>query len=104
MEPANGSPVAQLAVRLSTGATGLISVGRRHAPGAVQRVWAVGTAGAADIAYIACSDDPAMVRAFRAQTEAFARAARGAGGGDLATTDDAIAALTAAELAKGELV
>lgn len=102
--PVPGDPEsAALVVRLADGATAMISVGRRHPPGEVQRLWAVGTDDAVDLPYIARSDDPAMDRAFRAQTEDFARAVGGATAERLATVDDAVAALAAAELAKEEL-
>lgn len=99
--PVPGDPEsASLVVRLSGGGTALVSVGRRHAPGEVQRLWLVGTEDAADVPYIARSEDPAMDVAFRAQTEEFARVAAGgdAAGSQLATIGDAIAALEAAEL------
>ena len=99
--PVPGDPEsASLVLRLASGGTALISVGRRHAPGEVQRLWLVGTDDAIDVPYIARSDDPAMDAAFKAQTEDFASVVSGERDGPsrLATIADAIAALEVAEL------
>jgi myo-inositol 2-dehydrogenase / D-chiro-inositol 1-dehydrogenase len=103
-EPLEGDyESASLALRLAGGATAVVSVGRCHPPSEVQRVWAIGTRDAEDIRYMKDVDDPAMPRAFRAQTEDFARAVRGGDGTRLATIHDAVAALEIAEAAIAEI-
>jgi myo-inositol 2-dehydrogenase/D-chiro-inositol 1-dehydrogenase len=89
---------AVIALRLSGGALGLVSLGRRFPPGDACRVQVVGTDGAEEVPFLWPPEgEEALLAALRAQAEAFAAALRGepvAG----ATAEDAVAALEAAHL------
>ena len=99
-EPVEGDPESvELAVALSGGAVGSVSLARRHAPGETVRVEVLGSDGAASVAFVAPpTGDETIAVALRAQAEDFARA-----GGEGATVADAVAALDAAERARASL-
>jgi myo-inositol 2-dehydrogenase/D-chiro-inositol 1-dehydrogenase len=86
-----------VALRLSGGAIGTVTLGRRYAPGESCRVHVVGTAGVVDRPFVSPpSGEDTVFRALRAQAESFAGAV--AGKPDTgATAEDALAALLAAE-------
>ena len=98
--PVAGDPEsASLATRLSGGATALVTLGRRHAPGEVHRVEVIGTAGAERLEFVAPPRGEAQIAAaLRRQARSFADAARG-GEWAGATVADAVAALVTAEAA-----
>lgn len=97
-DPVPGDPEsASLVVRLSGGTTGLIGMGRRHVPGELQSLEVIGTRDAARMTYVDRSESPLVTEAFRRQTEDFAAAVQGAQT-NLATVEDALRALQAAEL------
>jgi myo-inositol 2-dehydrogenase/D-chiro-inositol 1-dehydrogenase len=101
VDPVIGDPeTVNLTVRLSEGTTALISLGRRHPPGELQSLQVVGTQDAVTTNYVQESDSPLVLDAFRRQTEDFASAVGGAANA-LATVEDAVKALEAAELARG---
>jgi myo-inositol 2-dehydrogenase/D-chiro-inositol 1-dehydrogenase len=94
-EPAvPGDPESvSLAARLSEGATALVTLGRRHAPGETHRVEVIGTDAAERVEFVPAPDGQARIDdALRRQAAAFAAGWTGASIGD------AIAALEAAEL------
>jgi myo-inositol 2-dehydrogenase/D-chiro-inositol 1-dehydrogenase len=82
-----------LAARLSGGATALVTLGRRHAPGETVWVEVIGTNGAERVEVVPAIIDDAL----RRQAAAFATAALG-GEWSGATIEDAIAALEVAAL------
>ena len=85
-----------LALALSAGAVGLVSLGRRFPPGDAAWVRVIGTDGVEVVSFLEPpGGEEALVRALVAQAEAFAAAVRG---GPLrgATAEDARAALAAA--------
>lgn len=85
--------------RLSGGALGIVSVGRRFVDGDAHRAQVVGTAGAADVPYVwAPHEVEDFLAALVAQAEAFADAIEG-GAMAGASAADAAAALEAAALA-----
>ena len=102
--PVAGDPESvDLAVRLSGGATGLVTLGRRHPPGETVVVEVIGTEGAARVEFVRPGDGGARIAdALRRQAEAFAVAVRG-GGWDGVTSADAVAALAAAERAASSI-
>jgi len=102
--PVPGDPESvSLAARLSGGATALVTLGRRHAPGEVHRVEVIGTEGAENVEFVPARDGQARIDdALRHQAAAFATAARG-GEWTGASIEDAVAALEAAEAAMAAL-
>jgi myo-inositol 2-dehydrogenase/D-chiro-inositol 1-dehydrogenase len=89
----------QLLCDLSGGATGLVSLGRRFAPGDACWVEVFGTAGFAESRFFwPPAGEGVFLSALRAQLEDFAGAVRGRAS-QAATASDAIAALVAAETA-----
>jgi myo-inositol 2-dehydrogenase/D-chiro-inositol 1-dehydrogenase len=102
--PVAGDPESvDLAVRLSGGASGLVTLGRRYAPGETVFVEVVGTDGAERVEFVRPPDGGARIAAaLRHQAEAFAVAARG-GDWDGVTLADAVAALVAAERAASSI-
>src|SRR5207237_7721038 len=79
-EPAvAGDPESvSLAALLSGGAAALVTLGRRHAPGEVHRVEAIGPEGAVRLDFVSPPDGEARIAAaLRRQAGAFAAAARG---------------------------
>jgi myo-inositol 2-dehydrogenase/D-chiro-inositol 1-dehydrogenase len=86
-----------IALRLSRGAIGTVSLGRRYAPGESHRVLVVGTAGVVDRRFVSPpSGEDTVFRALRAQAESFAGAVAGKPDSG-ATAEDALVALLAAE-------
>lgn len=94
LEYVEGDPESvELAVALSGGAVGSVSLVRRFAPGETVRVEVLGADEAVLLDFVAPPDgDETIAAALRAQAEDFAR-----GGGEGATVVDALAALEAAE-------
>ena len=99
-EPVDGDPeLVQLAVQLDGGIAAAVTLGRRHPPGEVCRIEVVGLDGETRLDFVAPPDgDETIAAALRAQAEDFAL-----GRGEGATVEDAVAALEAAERAKGVL-
>ena len=99
--PVEGDPEAVgLAVRLADGATGLVSLVRRHPPGDVCRVEVVGTRAVARLEFLAPPDgDETLLAALCAQARDFAAAIGGAASAG-ASADDAAQALAVAERAR----
>ena len=99
-EPVEGDPESvELAVALSGGAVGSVSLARRYAPGETVRVEVLGSDGAVSVDFVAPpTGDETIAVALRAQAEDFARA-----GGEGATVAAALAALDAAERARASL-
>ena len=92
---------AQVLCTLSGGSTALVSLGRRFPLGDVCRVEAFGTRDAEDCRFLWPPDgERVFLDALRRQAEAFAAWVRG-GEATGATAADAVAALAAAERAKG---
>jgi myo-inositol 2-dehydrogenase / D-chiro-inositol 1-dehydrogenase len=92
---------AQVLCTLSGGSTALVSLGQRFRIGDVCRVEAFGTRDAEDCRFLWPPDgEPVFLDALRRQAEAFAAWVRG-GPAAGASAADAVAALAAAELAKG---
>lgn len=88
-----------LVARLSRGALGIVSVGRRFVDGDAHRVQIIGTAGTADVPYVwPPRGDEVFIAALVSQAEAFADAVDG-GAMTGASAWDAAAALEAAALA-----
>ena len=102
--PVAGDPESvSLAARLADGATALVTLGRRHAPGEVHRVEVIGTEGAVRSEFVSPPQgDEQIAAALRRQANAFAAAARG-GEWPGASPADAVAALAAAEAANAAL-
>jgi myo-inositol 2-dehydrogenase / D-chiro-inositol 1-dehydrogenase len=98
--PVEGDPeLVSLAVETDGGIAGSILLTRRYPPGETCRVEVIGLDGAERIDFVAPpGGDETIGAALRAQAESFAR-----GGGEGATVDDAIAALSAAQRAKAAL-
>jgi myo-inositol 2-dehydrogenase / D-chiro-inositol 1-dehydrogenase len=101
IEHVEGDPESvELAVALTGGAVGSVSLARRYEPGETVRVEVLGFDGAASIAFVAPpTGDETIAAALRAQAEDFARA-----GGEGATVADALAALDAAERARAAVI
>jgi len=99
--PVEGDPEGvSLAVRLSGGATGLVSLLRRHPPGDLCRVEVIGTRSVAGLAFVAPPDgEETLLDALRAQAKDFAAAIRGAASAG-ATVTDAARVLEIAERCK----
>lgn len=99
--PVAGDPEGvSLAVQLSDGATGLVSLLRRHPPGDVCRVEVIGTNSVAALTFLAPPPGEAtLFAALRAQAKDFAAAIEGATSVG-ATATDAVRALQAAERAR----
>jgi myo-inositol 2-dehydrogenase / D-chiro-inositol 1-dehydrogenase len=92
---------AHVLCTLSGGSTALVSLGQRFRIGDVCRVEAFGTRDAEDCRFLWPPDgEPVFLDALRRQAEAFAAWVRG-GPAAGASAADAVAALAAAELAKG---
>ena len=88
---------AHVLCRLSGGSAGIVSLGRRFQPGDAAWVQVFGTREAEECRFLWPGDgEDVFMEALRCQAECFA-----AGGGAGATSDDAIAALEAAERAGG---
>jgi myo-inositol 2-dehydrogenase/D-chiro-inositol 1-dehydrogenase len=88
-----------LVTKLSGGAVGIVSVGRRFVEGDAHRLQVIGTAGAADVPYVwPPHGQEDFLAALVAQAEAFADATEG-GAMTGASASDAVAALEAAALA-----
>jgi myo-inositol 2-dehydrogenase / D-chiro-inositol 1-dehydrogenase len=96
IETVEGDPESvELAVALSGGAVGSISLARRYEPGETVRVEVLGFDGAVSLDFVAPpTGDETIAAALRAQAADFA-----AEGGEGATVADALAALAAAERA-----
>jgi myo-inositol 2-dehydrogenase / D-chiro-inositol 1-dehydrogenase len=96
--PVPGDPESvSIAARLSGGATAVITLIRRHAPGETVRLELVGTEGAVRLEPIAPPDGTdRLLVALRTQLENFVSAARG-GRAEGATAADAVAALRTVE-------
>lgn len=88
-----------LALKLSGGTAASVTLGRRHPPGELQELQVVGTRDAAFLRYVAADDDPAVLSAFRALVEDFARHVREGGPTRTGSIDDAVSALEAARVA-----
>lgn len=106
--PVPGEPEGmELAVQLSAGTVGRISLGRRFPAGEIHRIEVLGTQGSEELTYAppgsAWEPWGPIYPALRAQAHAFAAAVQG---GEVAgaTAEDAAAALEAAELAARGLV
>jgi myo-inositol 2-dehydrogenase/D-chiro-inositol 1-dehydrogenase len=99
--PVEGDPESvSLAIRLAGGATGLVSLVRRHPPGEVCRVEVLGTQAAARLEFVAPPNgEETMLEALCAQVEDFAAATGGAVSAG-ASVDDAARALEIAERAR----
>jgi myo-inositol 2-dehydrogenase/D-chiro-inositol 1-dehydrogenase len=99
-EPVEGDPESvELAVALSGGAVGNVSLTRRYVPGETLRVDVLGADNAVSLDFVAPpGGDETIAAALRAQAEDFARA-----GGQGATVADALAALDAAERGRDAL-
>lgn len=99
--PVEGDPESvAIAVALSEGALGMVSLGRRFAPGELCRVEVIGTDDAADIPFVAPPDgDSTFLSALVTQVDAFAVAVEG-GPMTGASADDAIEALEAARIVR----
>lgn len=99
--PVDGDPEGvSLAARLAGGATGLISLLRRHPPGDVCRVEVVGTRAVARLEFVAPPHgEETTLEALCAQAKDFAAAIGGRGSAG-ATVEDAARALEAAERAR----
>ena len=99
-EPVEGDPeLVALALTMSGGVAGAITLARRYPPGETCRVEVVGLVGAERFAFVEPPlGDETIAAALRAQAEDFAR-----GGSEGATIDDAAAALEAATRAKAAL-
>jgi len=94
---------AQLVAELDGGSVAMVSLGRWHPAGDVCRVEVYGTSGTVSCPFLRPADADAVFRqALRHQAEDFARAVR-AGIGAGAVIADAIAALTVARSAAGQL-
>jgi myo-inositol 2-dehydrogenase/D-chiro-inositol 1-dehydrogenase len=88
---------------LSGGATGMVSLGRRHAPGDICRVEVFGTDGVEVCAFLSPeTGEETFLQALMLQAEGFASWVRG-GKAAGATATDAIAALELAEQAARDL-
>jgi myo-inositol 2-dehydrogenase/D-chiro-inositol 1-dehydrogenase len=88
-----------LVAKLSGGAVGIVSVGRRFVEGDAHRVQVIGTGGAADVPYVwPPHEEEGFLGALVAQAEAFGDAVQG-GMMTGASAHDAAAALEAASLA-----
>ena len=88
---------------LSGGGTGMISLGRRHAPGDICRVEVFGTEGVAACTFLdPVTGEETFLHALMLQAEGFASWVRG-GGAAGATAADAVAALELAESASCQL-
>jgi myo-inositol 2-dehydrogenase / D-chiro-inositol 1-dehydrogenase len=100
IETVEGDPESvELALALSGGAVGSVSLARRHEPGEVVRVEVLGSDGAVSVDFVAPpTGDETIAAALRAQAEDFASA-----GGEGATVADALAALDAAERARAAI-
>jgi myo-inositol 2-dehydrogenase / D-chiro-inositol 1-dehydrogenase len=103
--PATGdAESAQALCTLSGGSTALVSLGRRFPLGDVCRVEVFGTRDAEECRFLWPPDgEQVLLQALRRQAESFAAWVRG-GVAEGATTDDAVAALRAAEQASVGLV
>lgn len=89
-----------IAITLADGALGMVSLGRRFAPGELCRVEVVGTQDAAEISFVAPPDgDSTVLSALVAQVDAFADAIEG-GPMTGASVEDAIEALEAAMIVR----
>jgi myo-inositol 2-dehydrogenase/D-chiro-inositol 1-dehydrogenase len=99
-DPVPGDPeLVTLSLRLDGGLAATVTLARRHPPGEVCRIEVVGLEAAERAEFVAPPDgDETIAAALRAQAEDFAR-----GGGEGATTDDAVAAMEAADRAKAAL-
>jgi myo-inositol 2-dehydrogenase/D-chiro-inositol 1-dehydrogenase len=99
-DPVAGDPeTVNLVVRMSRGATAVVSLARRHPPGDLCRVEVIGGEGFAVTPYLQPADaDAVMLSALRAQAEALADAIAGTPVLS-ASVIDASAALRAAEQA-----
>jgi len=99
--PVEGDPEGvSLAVQLAGGATGLVSLLRRHPPGDVCRVEVIGTRSVAELAFVAPPHgDETLLEALRAQAKDFAAAIGGAASAGASVTD-AARALEVAERAR----
>jgi myo-inositol 2-dehydrogenase/D-chiro-inositol 1-dehydrogenase len=98
---AGDSESAQVLCTMSGGSTGLVSLGRRFPRGDVCWTQVFGTKGAEECRFLWPPDaDAAFHHALRLQAESFAAGVNG-GAIDAAGAEDAVAALTAAELASG---
>jgi myo-inositol 2-dehydrogenase / D-chiro-inositol 1-dehydrogenase len=100
LEHVEGDPESvELAVALSGGAVGSVSLARRHEPGETVRVEVLGADGAVSLDFVEPpTGDETIAAALRAQAEDFATS-----GGEGATVADALAALDAAERARSTL-
>ena len=88
---------------LSGGGTGIISLGRRHAPGDICRVEVFGTDGVESCSFLSPeTGEETFLTALMLQAEGFASWARGASAAG-ATAADAVAALELAEAAARDL-
>jgi myo-inositol 2-dehydrogenase/D-chiro-inositol 1-dehydrogenase len=103
-EPSPDAPdVAAITVALAGGAIGVVTLGRRFPQADSCWAEAIGTRDQVHVPFMwGKAGDAAFERALSAQLEAFAAAARG-GRAEGAGGADAVAALTAAELAGAEL-
>ena len=99
-EPVPGDPeLVSFAVATDGGVAGSILLGRRYPPGETCRVEVIGLDHAESVEFVKPPDgDATIAAALVAQAEDFAR-----GGGEGATVEDAIAALSAAERARATL-
>jgi len=96
---AGDSESAQLLCTMSGGSSGLVSLGRRFPHGDVCWTQVFGTKGSEECRFLWPPDaDAASHRALRLQAESFAASVNGAPS-EAARAEDAVAALTAAELA-----
>lgn len=99
-EPVEGDPeLVELAVELSGGVVGAVTLARRYPPGETCCVEVIGLRGAEAAQFVAPPDgDETIAAALRAQAEDFAR-----DGGEGTTIADAVAALAAAVRARQAL-
>jgi myo-inositol 2-dehydrogenase/D-chiro-inositol 1-dehydrogenase len=98
---AGDSESAQVLCTMSGGTSGLVSLGRRFPEGDACWTQVFGTLGSEECRFLSPPDgDTAFHRALRSQAESFAAWVNGAAN-EAAGGEDAVAALTAAELASG---